>query len=69
MMFLWYGQITSPAFRSGVIFFENSISSIQNFLDMESGGMSVVMGTGMGSKTIPSQLTFIFSWKHSSQSP
>jgi len=63
MIFLWYSLATGPAFSAGVRFVDASLSSIQSFFDMGSRGASAVaFGSGIGSKTIPQQLTFIFSW-------
>lgn len=63
MIFFWYSQVTDAAFNSGVSFIADSMSSLKNFFDMGSRGLSATMfGSGLGSKSIPAQIYFIFSW-------
>jgi uncharacterized membrane protein len=64
MIFVWYGLGSGTAFRAGIRFMENSVSSLQNIFDMTSrnAGTAAALGVGITTKTFPQQLEFITSW-------
>ncbi|RLA95290.1 MAG: hypothetical protein DRG25_00610 [Deltaproteobacteria bacterium] len=64
MLFLWYSQVTGVAFNCGVNFITTTLRSLQEFFILESRGSGVAsaFGVGLATKTIPQQITFVFSW-------
>jgi len=63
IIFLWYSQVTSTAFSSGVNFIATSVSSLKNFFDMSSRGQGAeIFGSGLGSESIPAKIYFSLTW-------
>ena len=63
-IFFWYSQVTETAFNAGVGFIETSIISLNDFFIMESRheGAQLVVGKGIGQKSIPGKIQFVFTW-------
>ncbi|OPX88199.1 MAG: hypothetical protein A4E52_01281 [Pelotomaculum sp. PtaB.Bin013] len=64
LIFYWYSQITETAFKSGIIFFENTVNSLTKFFleEMRSSTARAVLGEGLGNKGIPNKIEFVFTW-------
>jgi uncharacterized membrane protein len=64
MIFFWYSQVTETAFNAGVVFIENTISSLNRFFVEESrgGGAQVLLGGGFLQAGIPQKIEFVFTW-------
>lgn len=64
MLFFWYSQVAGATFKSGVNLISNTLRNLLDFFILESRGEGIVaaFGVGLSIKTIPQQITFVFSW-------
>lgn len=63
-IFIWYSQVISTTFDSGVGFILYSMRSLQDFFIIESRdeGLVSALGVGIEDLGVPSKITFVFNW-------
>lgn len=63
MLFLWYSQLTTASFTSGVKFISSTFQNLRQFFILESRGAGgLLLGQGVQYLGVPQKIEWVFSW-------